>query len=142
MIFNTFFSVLFQTVIYVFEIFFNDERSVFDILKKFEKFNAELDSLKLTIWKFVVRLTRRSVRRLTRWFTVKWWFVRLIRWSTSRWSVTSRWSISTWWSISRIWKMWIRHNVDDNEIRISTKKFWFERFNWSMWFHRNSGHVT
>ena len=126
MIFNTFLSILFQTIIYVFEIFVNDEKFVLDALKKFEEFVAKLEllSLKLIIRKFVMKLTRRSVRRLTRWSIVKWWSVRLIRWSTSRWSATK----VTRWSVSRIWKMWIRHNVGGSEIKIS-KKFLI----WKIW---------
>ena len=142
MIFNTFFNILFQTVIYVFEIFVNDEEFVLDALKKSEKFVVKLEllPLKLIIWKFVMGLTRWSVKlRLIRWSAMN-----LNRWSVMKWWFTkmTRWSISIWWSISRIWKIWIRHNVDDSEIRISTKNFWSERFNWSMWFHRNSRHVT
>ena len=136
MIFSIFFGILLKAIIYVFEVFVNGERFVLSALKKSEKFVAKLEllPLRLITWKSAVKLTRWSVR------------LKLIRWSAmnlNRWfAKMTRWSISIWWSISKIWKIWIRHNAGGSEVRISRKNFWSEKFNWSMWFHRDPGHVT
>ena len=69
MIFNTFFDILFKAIIYVFEVFVNDEKFVLNVLKEFEKavVKFELLSLRLITWKSAVKLTRWFVRlRLTR----------------------------------------------------------------------------